>query len=90
MTRDEYRPTTIPPDGRPRRLDAGWFASWVVDAADRDAAIVQAKIAARRARLSWTDVVSVVQGDSVPSSTVRWSWTVELMVEAPDDGRIGI
>jgi hypothetical protein len=85
---DQYRPTIIPPDGRPRRLDAGVFVAYLVEAADRDGAIIQAKIEARRNGLKWIDVSSVTQGDSVPTSTVRWTWTVELMIE--DRGRTEI
>ena len=86
MTADEYRVAVVPPDARPRRMAAGWFVAYVVESADRDGAIIQAKIEARRRRLKWVDVANVTQGESVPTSTVRWTWTVELQIDAPAEG----
>lgn len=90
MTRDEYRIAPVPPDGRPRRLDSGWFVAYIVESADYAGALIQAKIQSNRARLRWTDVANVSQGDSVPSSTVRYFWTVELMIDAPPKGGLGL
>lgn len=86
MTGADYiRPAAVPSDGRPRRLDAGWFAAFRVTARSRELAIIQARIAVTLKNLTMIDVVSADdQGDADAT------WIVELQIEAPASGVIGL
>lgn len=85
----EYvRPIPVPADGRPRKLDAGWFVTYLVRAKDEATAAIQARIKAKIGRLQATDVVQVIK--QMPDDDPRDLWLVELAIEAPKDGGLGL
>jgi len=88
MTEPYIRPTQIPADGRPRKLDAGWFVTYLVRGRDANSAAIQARIQAKINKLQAIDVVQAVE--QMPDDDPRPLWLVELQIEAPRDGRIGI
>lgn len=83
MTEPGERVSAVPADGRPRRLDVGWFVSHRVEAPDAAMAGVQARIKAVLARQRYLDVSSIVRQ---PDGT----YIVELMIQEPEKGELGL
>lgn len=83
MTEPYVRPSAVPADGRPRRLETGWFVAYRVEAPSRELASVQARIRIALAHLRWTDVTAVTEQQD-------GTWIVELAIAAPLSQELGI